>query len=52
MKQKIFTWYPAVMKWAIPFAFFTVATFPGTYWIGGIFTILVLFNYALEYAAK
>lgn len=37
-----------IIKILIPVTFWVVATFPGTYWIAGVMTILTLAYYVLQ----
>jgi hypothetical protein len=41
-------WYRKIVKIAIPVVFFACATWPKSYWLAGVMTILVLFLYATE----
>ena len=47
--QKFGYWFRLMVKILIPVAFFVIAAIPGSYWLAGIMTILVLFAYLLEW---
>lgn len=46
--QKFIYWFRLIVKILVPVAFFVIAAIPGSYWLAGVMTILVLFVYLLE----
>ena len=46
--DKFLKWFRAGVKVLIPVSFFVIASFPKSYWLAGILTVLVIGLYVLE----